>query len=174
MLGENTVKALNEYGNDITKFAKININDRNRKRKSKLTGKTRRGKLESSGRLRASFESEIKEMPNSFTMAIKAEDYAQDVNDGAKRKTSLSKVLQWVKKKPIRFRVGNKFVKATKAKQLNFAKFVKWKVEHVGSDYSGYLDDAITLATEKHQEELEDGIFKDIETAADVALRSLE
>ncbi len=173
MLRENTIQALNDWGKDIVKFAKINIGDRNRTRTSKMTGKKRKGKIDSTGKLRKSFSYETTEMENSFKMTIEAEDYAQDVNDGTKRRTTESQALRWVKEKPIRFREGNKFVKATEARKRNFAKFVAWKVSTIGSDYTGYLDEAVADATTKHEDKITEAAFRDAEAAAEAALKSL-
>ena len=173
MLGEYTKKAVEDYSSDIVKFSKINIGDKNRTRISKMTGKKRRGKIDSTGKLRRSFTSKLTTMDNSFKMAIEAEDYAQDVNDGAVRRLSESQALKWIKDKPIRFREGNKFVKATEARKRNFAKFVAWKVSKIGSDYTGYFDEAVADATTKNEDKITEAAFRDAEAAAEAALKSL-
>lgn len=174
MLGEETTEALNAWGGDLVKFAKIKIGDRNRRRTSKITGKSRRGAIENTRRLRNSFKFDLKEMPNSFNGEILAEDYAQDVNDGARRNANFGKLLSWVKSKPIRFRRNGQFIKTTPAMQKNFAKFVQWKVKNIGSDFSGYLDEAIEEANEKHRNNIEGAIFKDVEAATSAVLRGIK
>lgn len=175
MLNENLQQALNDFAKDIVKFAQINLGDRNRKRKSKLTGKVRRGAIDSSGALRKSFDSDVKINENSAEMTIEALSYAEDVDTGAKRKASGSSLLNWVKNKPIRFRDENgKLIKSTQARKENFAEFAKWKVETIGSDETRYLRDAIEDATKKHEDELIDSMFKDIESATEFILRNLE
>ncbi len=173
MLREETIQAVNDWGADIVKFAQINIGDRNRTRISKMTGKKRKGKIDSTGTLRKSFSFKTTEMENSFTMAITAEDYAEDVNDGTPRRTTKSQALRWIKEKPIRFRVGGKFVPATQARKENLAKFIAWKVSNIGSDYTGYLDDAIAAATTKHEDSITEAAFRDVEAAVEAALKNI-
>ena len=104
MLREETTNALKDWAADIIKFAQIKIGDRNRTRKSKMTGKIRKGQIDYTGKLRNSFSSDLKEMPNSFNISIKAESYLDGLNTGKPRQANSRQILAWVKKKPIRFR----------------------------------------------------------------------
>ena len=117
---ENTEEVLNAWGADIVKFAKINIGDRSRTRKSKTTGKIRKGKIDSSGNLRNSLDHNFKVNKNSFSMAVTGADYALDVDTGAKRKTTVSEVKAWMKRKPVRLTSKKGFVKMTPARINNF------------------------------------------------------
>jgi hypothetical protein len=175
MIGyENTTAILDAYGNDIIKFAQINIGDRNRRRRSKITGKLRRGKIDSTGNLRGSFEFLNTVSKNSFGFEIKGADFAEDVDTGAKRRTSESEAKKWIRDKPIQFRDGDgRILKKTQGRIDNFAKFIAWKVTTIGSDKTDYLTDAIKDATDKHQADLAPALFKDIEAAVTASFKSI-
>jgi hypothetical protein len=171
---ENTDKVLNAWGADIVKFAKINIGDRNRKRRSKITGKLRKGKIDSSGELRNSLNHEVETFANSFGFVINGADYANDIDQGTKRKTSVSQVKRWMKVKPVRLTSKKGFIKMTPSRVENFARFVAWKVSTIGSDATYYLTDAIKDASKKYEKELYDSLYKDIEQSTSAILRGLD
>jgi hypothetical protein len=173
---EESEKVLNAWGADIVKFAKINIGDKNRKRKSTLTGKTRKGKIDSSGKLRKSIDYELKVNPNSFGFTIVGEDYA-DVVDGGRRKGKgipIAPLLKWVAQKPIRLRKDNKFIKMTDANKKAFAGFVSWKAKKYGIAPTHFLRDAVRDAGKKHEGELFDAYFKDVEQSIDFIINQLQ
>lgn len=171
---QNTEEVLNAWGADIVKFAKININDRNRTRKSKITGKVRKGKIDSSGSLRNSLDTDIVVNKNSFGFKVVGEDYANDIDLGTKRNTSINQVKKWMKQKPVRLTGSKGFIKMTPARIENFAKFVSWKVSNIGSDATYFLTDAIKMASKKYEKELFDSLFKDVEQATTFILKGLE
>ncbi len=185
MLRENTIQALNDWGADIVKFSKINIGDSRRKRKSKMTGKVRKGKIDFTGKLRNSLDHEIQEMPNSFKMTIEAEDYIDELNSGKPHRARYSDVLNWVKKKPVKLRNKStgRFLEMTRKRQENFARFTTWKLKTLGSDFTGnidfggkdvgFFDEAVTDATTKHEDKITGAAFRDAEAAAEAALKSL-
>jgi hypothetical protein len=174
MLNENTEEVLVAWGADIVKFARINIGDRNRKRRSKMTGKMRKGKIDSTGDLRKSLADEIVINPNSFGFKIVGEDYALDVDQGNVRKTSPEQVGQWMKDKRIRLTNKKGFVKMTEARIEAFKKFVSWKVSNIGSDRTNYMTDAIKEASLKHEADLIPSLFKDIEQATSLIIKQLQ
>ena len=171
---ENTEQTLEAWGADIVKFARININDRNRKRKSKITGKMRRGKIDSSGDLRKSLDNEFVVNKNSFGFQITGIDYTSDVNSGKKRKTSVSDIKSWMKSKRLRLTNSQGFIKMTPARIQGFAEFVAWKVSTIGSDVTDFMTDAVEMAGKKHRKDLEESMFKDIDQEVGMVLRSLE
>ena len=172
---QNTEDVLNDYGNAIVKNAKINIGDTNRKRVSKITGKTRRGKIDFTGELRDSLYHELKVFKNSFGFVINGSDYAVDLDKGNKRKTTLAQTLRWVTKKPARLRMKNgRFIEMTPSRQINFAKFIKWKTETIGSDRTNFLTDAIKDASKKYEKELFDALYTDVEQSTAAILRGLD
>lgn len=162
---ENTEELLDSWGADIVKFAKININDRNRKRKSKITGKMRKGKIDSTGNLRNSLDYDVEVFKNSFGFVVNGADYADDIDKGTRRKTSVNAVKSWMKAKPVRLTSSKGFIKMTPARIENFAKFVAWKVSTIGSDRTNFLTDAIKDASNKYEKELIGVLFKDLEQA---------
>lgn len=172
---ENTYEVIKAWSDAIVTNAKINIGDRNRKRKSKITGKTRRGKIDNTGNLRNSFESDVVVNKNSFGFKISAADYAQDVNDGAKRKTTFAEAKRWAKSSKIQFRDANgKILKKTEGRIDNLAKFTAWKVSTIGSDKTNYLTEAIEDASLKYQKELAPSLFKDVQAAINAAFRNID
>ncbi len=171
---EESEKVLNAWGADIVKFAKINIGDKNRKRKSKMTGKTRRGRIDSSGNLRKSLGHKLVVNKNSFGFQVLGADYAIDIDQGNKRKTTEQQLKSWFKNKPIRLRQDNKFIKMTDAKKLSFRKFVAWKVSNIGSDKTLFLTDAIRDASKKHEGEIAPAYFKDVEQSIDFIINQLQ
>lgn len=168
---EETEIVLNAWGADIVKFAQINLGDRNRTRKSKITGKTRRGKIDSSGDLRKSFNYDLEVFQNSFGFVVNSLDYASDIDTGARRKTSVSQIKKWMKQKPVRLTSSKGFIKMTPSKIDNFAKFVAWKVSKIGSDATWFLTDAVKRASKKHEEDLTDALFKDLGQAYSFILK---
>lgn len=170
---ENTEKVLNDWGADIVKFAKINIGDRSRTRKSKITGKTRKGKIDSSGDMRDSLDHSIVVHKNSFGFQVTGVDYTSDVDLGTKRKTSVNAVKNWMKAKPVRLTSKKGFIKMTPARIDNFAKFVAWKVSTIGSDATYFFTDAVTDASKKWETQLTESLFKDVEQSTSFILRQL-
>lgn len=169
----NTDEILNSMGADIVKFARINIGDANRTRKSKMTGKTRKGKIDSSGNLRKSLDYEVKVFKNSFGFVINGADYADDIDQGTKRNTSVSSIKKWMKVKPVRLTSSKGFIKMTPSRIESFAKFVAWKVSTIGSDRTLFLTDAVTRASKKYEKELTESLFKDIEQSTKFILNGL-
>lgn len=174
MLNENTEEVLVAWGADIVKFAKINIGDRNRKRKSKMTGKMRKGRIDSTGEMRKKLDDEIVINPNSFGFKITGVDYTLDVDQGNVRKTSFKQIEQWMKDKRIRLTNKKGFVKMTPARIESFAKFVSWKVSNIGSDRTNFMTDAIKEASLKHEKDLIPSLFKDIEQATSLIIKQLQ
>jgi hypothetical protein len=154
----------------------ININDRNRRKKSTLTGRYKKGKIDSSGALRNSIEYKLKVNENSFGFEVSGLDYA-DVVDGGRRKGKgipLVPLLKWIKQKPIRLRENGQFIKMTPAKIRNFAGFVSWKAKKFGIAPTNFLLDAVTDAGNKHKEALTDALFKDVEQSATFIIKQLQ
>lgn len=174
MLKENTEEVLEVWGADIVRFAKIKINDRNRKRKSKMTGKMRKGKIDSTGEMRNALEEEIVINENSFGFKIVGTDYTLDVDQGNVRKTSVTEVKRWMKNKPVRLTSKKGFVKMTPARIDSFARFVSWKVSNIGSDRTNFMSEAIKEASLKHEAELFPALFKDIEQATSLIIKQLQ
>ena len=170
----NTEEVLNAWGADIVKFARINIGDNSRTRISKTTGKRRRGKIDNSGNLRNSLNHQTEVFNNSFGFVINGADYALDVDQGTPRKANISSLKSWIKSKPVKLRSPNgKFLKMTPSRIDSFAKFVKWKVENIGSDKTEYLTDAIKDASRKYEKELYDSLFKDVQQSTSFILNQL-
>lgn len=171
-----TEEALNAWGVDIVKFARINLGDRNRPKKSTLTGKVRKGKINFSGDLSESLDYNLKVSKNSFGFQISGLDYA-DVVDGGRRKGKgipLAPLIHWVEKKPIRLRKDNKFIKMTDENRKAFAGFVSWKAKKYGIAPTNFLRDAVEDASKKHEADLTEALFKDIEQATTSIIRQLQ
>lgn len=173
---EATTEVLNAWGADIVKFAKINIGDKNRRKKSTLTGRYRKGKIDSTGTLRNSLEHILKVSDNSFGFEITGADYA-DVVDGGRKKGKgipITPLLKWVKAKPIRLRKDGQFIKMTPQKKRDFARFVSWKAKKYGINPTNFLKDAVEDASNKHKDNLLDSLFKDTEQAVRFVVKQLQ
>lgn len=156
-----TYEVLNQIGFDYVRFAKIKINDRNRRRKSKITGKRRKGRIDSTGKMRNSLKYKIEEEDFGLKVDVVGIDYTSDVNEGKKRKTSVRDIEKWIKDKRIRLTNDKGFIKMTPSVVANFANFVAWKVSNIGSDFTGFLQEAQKEAFDKHEEDLAEAIAFD-------------
>ena len=169
-----TYEVLEQIGVDYVRFAKIKINDRNRKRKSKITGKMRKGRIDSSGKMRKSLNYEIDETDGGLGVFVTGIDYTEDVDQGNKRKTSKQSIERWMKTKRIRLTNEKGFIKMTPAVIANFANFVAWKVSTIGSDYTGFLEEAQNEAFRKYENELLDAIVFDTAQSIESVLSQLK
>lgn len=179
ILGEHTEKALNDFGADVVKLSKINIGIKKKYKRS--SGKTTRGRIDSTGTLRKSLEHRLKISKNSFVLTVgakgRAVKYADVVESGRRRGEGIpiAELTKWIKQK--RIKVKNKdgqFIKQTKSAVFFMALSISKNAKKNGIPAKHYMKDATEQAFRKHQEALTDATFRDVEQAAGHIIRQLE
>lgn len=178
-LGENTQAALDEYAKDTVKFAKINIGAKKRYKRS--SGRTTLGRIDTTGALRNSLGYVTSQSKNSFTVKIgaqgKAAKYA-DVVESGRRKGKfipLAELTKYIRDKRIKIKdKDGRFTKVTEGGVRQMARNISKNAKENGIPGKHYLKDASDKSFEKHKENLEAGLFLDMEAAAGHLIRGLE
>ena len=177
VLGENTQKALEDFGEDTVKFARINLGLKKRYKRS--SGRTTSGRINSSGDLSRGLFSKVKQSKNSFSVNIGAKGaankYADVVESGRKKGKyiPLAELTKWIRSK-VRMRKDGKNVKKTDANVYAMAKSISKNAHDNGIPGKNYLKDASDMAFKKHKALLEAGLYKDVEQATGAIIRQLE
>lgn len=153
-----TKEVLDNFGERVTKLARINIGA-----KRKVNGKFRR--INYTGKLRKSLQHESKVSANSIAFSISMEDYGEEVENGQKagKSPSVATLKTWIRKKPIRIRVNNKFVKMTDKRVTRLAKNIKAKIHLNGKKPNSFLKEPFENEFKKLPEELIEGFGLDAE-----------
>lgn len=177
---ETTEKALNDFGADTVKFAKINIGAKRNYKRSSL--RTTRGRIDSTGTLRNSLRFDLKESKNSFVLTVgavgKAAKYADVVESGRRKGKGIpmADLIKWIDKSK-RLRLRNKEgtpIKRTRSSVWWMARNISKNAKKNGIPAKHYLKDASDQSFAKHKDAMGDALFKDIEQASGHIIRQLE
>ena len=168
---------LTAWAEDVVKFAKINIGDKNRKRKDPKTGKIKRRKIDASGNLRRSIKYKLSTNKNSINFGVSGASYA-DVVESGRRKGKfipLDPLVKWIRKKPVRLRSeDNKFIKMTDSNVRQFARNISKKAQKYGTSPTHFLRDAVEMAESKHRELFREAVEEDVRTQVTILVKNLE
>lgn len=176
---EDSKKAIEAYGADTVKFAKINIGAKRRYKRS--SGRTTSGRIDSTGTLRNSLQYKLKESKNSFVLTVGATGSAAkyaDVVESGRRKGKyipIADLTQWIKKKRIKIKnKDGRFVKQTESAIYWMAKSISKNAKENGIPAKNYLKDASEQAFAKHKANITEALFRDVEQATGHIIRQLE
>ena len=164
----NVEQILETFGERVTRLAKINIGATRT-----VNGKKRR--IEYTGKLRESLDYDVKENPNSIEFSISMEDYGVGVDQGQKPGTlaSLSKLREWIRKKPARLRDSQgRFVKMSNKQVANFAEFIQYKINQYGTQPTNFLTEPFEAEFKKLPDELIEAYGLDVEELLNQSLRN--
>ena len=160
----NVEQILNEFGERVTRLAKINIGAtrlvKNRK------GNTVKRKIDFSGNLRKSIKYEVEVFKNSFGFYIEMEDYGKDVDQGqpAGSKPSIPDLKNWIKYKPVRLRDSQgSFVKMTNLRVVSFAKLIQKNIQKHGTAATNFISEPFSAEFKKLPDELIEAFGLDVD-----------
>ena len=162
--------ALNEFGREVVKLAKINIGATRT-----VNGKRRR--IDSSGKLRKSINYSLKTHKNSFSFFIEMEDYGEWVDKGRKPGKGIPKdaLFKWIKTKPIRVRdlKTNSFVKQTESRIKSLAFLINRKIKEEGIAATNFLKEPFDKKFKDLPNELLEAYALDLEKFLENSLDNL-
>ena len=141
---KNTKSYLDNYSKQLVKLLKIEIG-RSRSR-TYSSGRNVNSPIESSGSLRDSIQSAIKEGKNGFSFNIMANDYIKTVDQGRPAGSSvpIQDLIQWIKTKPIRIRDSRKqFIKVNDLVIRGIATNIARKIDREGIRATNFISEAI-------------------------------
>lgn len=141
---KNTKAYLDNYSKELVKLLKIEIG-RSRSR-TYSSGRNIKSPIDSSGSLRDSIQSAIKEGKNGFSFNIMANDYITTVDQGRPAGSSvpIQDLIQWIKTKPIRIRDSRKqFIKVNDLVIRGIATNIARKIDREGIRATNFISEAI-------------------------------
>ena len=160
----NVEQILNEFGERVTRLAKINIGAtrlvKNRK------GNTVKRKIDFTGRLRNSIACSVNVFKNSFGFYIEMEDYGKDVDQGKKAGVveSIPKLENWIRKKPARLRDSRgAFIKMTDLRVKSFAKHIAETHKKYGTAATNFISEPFSEEFKKLPDELIEAFGLDVD-----------
>ena len=162
--------ALNEFGKDVVRLAKINIG-------ATRTVKGKRRRIDNTGTLRKSLDYAVKVSKNSFSFFIEMEDYGEWVDKGRKPGKGIpqKELFSWIKSKPIRVRdlKTNSFVKQTESRIKSLAYLINRKIKEEGIAATNFLSDPFEKKFKELPKELQEAYALDLEKFLDNSLEKL-
>lgn len=147
---KNTNKVLNNFGQRVTKLAKINI------------GKKKKGRvIDNSGTLRESIDYELKTFASgNFSFSFLMEEYGENVDKGRKpgKGIPVKALMSWIKSKPIRLRdlETGSFIKSTKSRLNSLSFLINRKIKKEGIEATNFFSEPF----EKEFKKLPDQLLK--------------
>jgi len=161
----NVEQILEEFGERVTRLAKINIGAtrlvKNRK------GNTVKRKIDFSGKLRNSISYAVNVFKNSFGFYIEMEDYGKDVDQGKKAggaPASLPRLENWIRKKPARLRDSKgSFIKMTDLRVKSFAKHISDTHQKYGTAATNFISEPFSAEFKKLPDELIEAFGLDVD-----------
>jgi len=140
-MDSNVEKILNDFGQRVTKLAKLNIKATRRVKNHK--GKYVNKVINASGDLYKSVKYNVKVNPNSFSFDIEMLDYGVEVDEGRKAggmEPLASSLARWIEKKPVRLRdINGQFVKMDALKIKSFISHLQYKIAKYGTSATNFL-----------------------------------
>ncbi|MBL4706372.1 MAG: hypothetical protein JKY54_17725 [Flavobacteriales bacterium] len=160
-----TNKVLNNFGERVTKLARINI------------GKKKKGrKIDNTGTLRKSIGFDLETFKSgNFSFSFFMEDYGENVDQGRKpgKGIPVKELMSWIKSKPIRLRdlETGKFVKTTKAGLNSLSFLINRKIKKEGIEKTNFFTDPLEREFKKLPEQLVKSFSLDLDTFLEASLK---
>jgi len=163
---------LDEFGERVTKLAKINVG-------ATRTVNGKRRKIDNSGKLRNSikYNASVSKSGKSFQFDISMEDYGENVDRGRKpgKGIPVNELLKWIKSKPIRLRdtKTNSFVKQTESRINSLAFLINRKIKEKGIAAANFLSDPFSKEFKNLPDDIIEAFGLDLETFIEFSLDEL-
>lgn len=165
----NLEEILKEFGERVTKLAKINIGATRTVKDYK--GRPRKRRIEFTGKLRKSLNYKVDVFTNSIGFYIEMEDYGKDIDQGKKAggmPDSIPKLETWIKNKPVRLRTAQgQFIKQTPSMVKSFAESIAYKHQKYGTQPTNFLTEPFTREFKNLPEEMLEAFGLDVESFLD-------
>ena len=161
----NVEQILNEFGERVTRLAKINIG-------ATRTVKGKKRRIDVDGTLRKSINYEVEVFKNSFGFYIEMEDYGKYVDKGRKAGKGVpphvlynSQGTGWIQKKPIRLRdlKTGEFLKETPSRMKSLAFLINRKIKEEGIAATNFISEPFSEEFRKLPDELIEAFGLDVD-----------
>jgi len=171
----NVDQILKEFGERVTKLARINIGRTTTEKNWK--GKNVRRRIDFSGKLRNSLDYGLDVTKNAFGFYIEMEDYGIDVDQGKKAggmKPSIPKLINWIEKKPAKLRDSKgQFIEMTLKRKKSFAEHIAYIHARYGTQPTNFLSDPFEQEFKLLPEKITEAFSLDIDTFLETSLSEL-
>jgi len=174
-MDSNVEKILNDFGQRVTKLAKLNIKATRRVKNYK--GKYVNRVINASGKLYNSVKYNVKVNPNSFSFDVEMEDYGVEVDEGQKAGAivSQSALESWIKKKPVKLRdIQGQFIKMDSLRVSSFAKHIQYKINKYGTSATNFLTEPFSEEFKKLPDSIIEAFSLDIDGFLEHALNEIK
>ena len=153
-------KVLNEFGERVSKLAKINIGATRT-----VNGKRRR--IDNSGDLRKSIRYDVEVFKNSVGFYIEMEAYGKYVDQGRKpgKGIPVETLKQWIKSKPVRLRdlKTGSFIEQTESRINSLSFLINRKIKEKGIAATNFLSDPFSEEFKKLPDDLIEAFGLDVD-----------
>ncbi len=168
---DNVKEILDEFGERVTRLAKINIG-------ATRTVKGKKRRIDNSGRLRESLGYGVEVFKNSFGFHIEMEKYGEFVDKGRKPGKGIppAELMKWIKSKPIRLRdlKTGSFIKETPSRLNSLAFLINRKIKRHGIAATNFLSDPFSAEFKKLPDELIEAFGLDVDSFIEIALSNID
>ena len=161
MQNSNIDKVLNEFGERVTKLARINLGAL---------------KKDDSKKLRKSIDYNTTVHKNSFSFSIEMEDYGEWVDKGRKpgKGVPIDIIPKWIKSKPVRLRdMDGRFIPKTETAIKQAAFLINRKIKEEGIKPTNFLSEPFEKEFKDLPDELIEAYGLDIDDLLEMSLDKL-